>query len=615
MRRNLLLKTQTVRPSTDHNRLKLRANHFLSVNSLPDIPYITDAFETDPFAALPDDVLSPYPDETVVDSTAPVVQDDHIPPALTHIDAGTYIENYMCSDSGQNGSANDWSLQNSLPVGWMNQHLEPASPELPDLFATSADPTSGLRKSGEEEPRSAPPERQRHGSRRGLPRRRSRYFIDRSGKQASPIAIPSGASTPDPLRRWQESPPEEEPAPLSAIKDAVQGSLSEQSTGIPDQDVANAFRNYRRPASRAGSTTSAGSATSASSRQSGTSSSSRRTPEKKTGRVRKTRQAKKDKPQSADDIRPFCCTFCCDKFKSKYDWMRHEKSLHLNLENWICAPYGGTVLLPSTNRVHCAYCNQLDPTAEHLNHHNHGACDGQQRSFRRKDHLVQHLRLFHRLETLPLIDDWKTETINFTSRCGFCDRQMSNRPERYKHLAGHFRSGLTMADWKGDHEFPESIAAKVTCAVPPYLIDLESRTVVPFSATNSQAKDHFSQMLSRASFRRDADTSTSISQQQTQNKSDLPVLLEQLQVQDSPLNSYTQILTLHLSHYAQEQIHLGIVPTDEMFQQEARHLFYDCDDPWNQTIADHPQWLAAFREQQCHHGSIGLTDHTTSDPS
>ncbi|OJJ89056.1 uncharacterized protein ASPGLDRAFT_101233, partial [Aspergillus glaucus CBS 516.65] len=430
-----------------------------------------------------------------------------------------------------------------------------------------------------------------------LPRRRSRYFIDRSGKQASPIAIPSGASTPDPLRRWQESPPEEEPAPLSAIKDAVQGSLSEQSTGIPDQGVANAFRNFRRPASRAGSTTSAGSATSASSRQSGTSSSSRRTPEKKTGRVRKTRQAKKDKPQSANDIRPFCCTFCCDKFKSKYDWMRHEKSLHLNLENWICAPYGGTVLLPSTNRVHCAYCNQLDPIAEHLNQHNHGACDGQQRSFRRKDHLVQHLRLFHRLETLPLIDDWKTETTNFTSRCGFCDRQMSNWPERYKHLAGHFRSGLTMADWKGDHEFPDSIAAKVTCAVPPYLIDLESRTVVPFSATNSQAKDHFSQMLSRASFHRDADTSTSTSQQQTQNKSDLPALLEQLQVQDSPLNSYTQILTLHLSHYAQEQIRLGIVPTDEMFQQEARHLFYDCDDPWNQTIADHPQWLAAFREQ------------------
>lgn len=140
--------------------------------------------------------------------------------------------------------------------------------------------------------------------------------------------------------------------------------------GVSDREVANAFRKYRRPASRTGSTTSAGSATSASSRQSGTSglsSGSHKTPENKTNsRVRKTYQGRKDKSGAANDIRPFCCTFCCDKFKSKYNWMRHEKSLHLNLENWVCAPFGGAVLLPSTGRVNCTYCNQLDPTAEHL---------------------------------------------------------------------------------------------------------------------------------------------------------------------------------------------------------------------------------------------------------
>ena len=583
------------------------------MNSLPDFPYITDALEADSFAARPDDVLSQYTNEALADTTASV-QDNHIPPSLTDIDAATLIENYTCSDLEQNGSVNDGSFQSSLPVGWPNQHSEPASPGLPDLFATSTDLSSGVRKSGEEEQGPARLGRQRHRFRRSLPRRRSRYFIDRSGEQASPIAIPSGASTPDPLRRWQESPPEDEAAPLSAIKDAVQGSLYEQSTGISDQDVANAFRNYRRPASRAGSTTSAGSATSASSRQSGTSSSSRRTTEKKTSRLRKTRQGKKDNSQSNDDKRPFCCTFCCDKFKSKYDWMRHEKSLHLNLEKWVCAPFGGSVLLPSTGRVHCAYCNQLDPTSEHLNQHNHGACDAKQRSFRRKDHLVQHLRLFHRLETLPLIDDWKTETTNFTSRCGFCDRQISNWPERYKHLAGHFRSGLTMADWRGDHDFPESIAAQVTCAVPPYMVDMESRTVVPFSASSGHAKDLFSQMLSRASFNSETDTSTDTSQR-AQPQSDLPAVLEQLQVQDSPFNSYTQILTLHLSHYAQEQIRLGIVPTDEMFQREARRLCYDCDDPWNQTMADHPQWLSTFREQHFQQHTAGPTEDVTLNPS
>jgi hypothetical protein len=120
----------------------------------------------------------------------------------------------------------------------------------------------------------------------------------------------------------------------------------------------------------------------------------------------------------ANNPRIFCCTFCCDKFKNKFDWMRHEKSLHLHLESWVCAPLGGSVVLPSTGCAHCAYCNQLDPTLEHLENHNHGQCQQQTRSFRRKDHLLQHIRLFHRLETSPLIDDWKHVITEGPSRCG-----------------------------------------------------------------------------------------------------------------------------------------------------------------------------------------------------
>jgi hypothetical protein len=241
----------------------------------------------------------------------------------------------------------------------------------------------------------------------------------------------------------------------------------------------------------------------------------------------------------------------------------------------------------------------LDPTLEHLTLHNHGACDSQQRRFRRKDHLVQHLRLVHRVETVPLISDWKVETASFTSRCGFCAHLMHSWTERCDHLALHFRAGATMADWHGDHGFPPSIAALVTHAVPPYLIDLESRTLVPFSATNSQAKDHFSQMLSRAAF-------------DQQDSSDLPDFLGQLQMQGSSFNSYTQVLTRHLSHYADEQTRLGVVPTDEMFQREARRLMFDSEDPWNQTIADHPEWLAAFREIQYPSRAVGVM-HPLSD--
>ncbi|KAE8165521.1 hypothetical protein BDV40DRAFT_297548 [Aspergillus tamarii] len=445
---------------------------------------------------------------------------------------------------------------------------------------------------------------------RSLPRRRSKYMINKYENQAVPMFIPTSTSIPDPLRRWQESPPEDEPAPLSAIRDAVQHSWSkrpayqgiaavEHQQSISDPGFVDAFQTYRQSGSQAASTTSAESGVTSSSRQSarsGRSSGSHESSRNKTNdRVRKTKpRGKKDKSATKDSPRLFCCTFCCDRFKSKYDWMRHEKSLHLNLETWVCTPFGGAVVLPSTGRVHCAYCSMLDPTAEHLTQHNHGACDGQQRKFRRKDHLVQHLRLVHRIDTLPIINDWKVEATNFTSRCGFCARQMTTWSQRCDHLALHFRNGSTMADWQGDHGFPESIAAQITHAVPPYLIDLESRTMVPFSATNSHAKDHFSQMLSRAAFQSD----TNVGSGNHQERSELPGLLGHLQLQDSGFNSYTQVLTRHLSHYAEEQTRLGIVPTDEMFQREARRLMFDSEDPWNQTIADHPQWLAAFREEQ-----------------
>lgn len=61
---------------------------------------------------------------------------------------------------------------------------------------------------------------------------------------------------------------------------------------------------------------------------------------------------------------------------------------------------------------------------------------------------------------------------------------------------------------------------------------------------------------------------------------------------------YTELLTSHLCRYAQEQIKIGVVPTDEMFQRESRKALYNSDDSWNQTAADNPEWLAAFRRLQ-----------------
>jgi hypothetical protein len=41
----------------------------------------------------------------------------------------------------------------------------------------------------------------------------------------------------------------------------------------------------------------------------------------------KTRRANPEK-------RRYQCTFCTDVFKTKHDWQRHERSLHLSLDEW-----------------------------------------------------------------------------------------------------------------------------------------------------------------------------------------------------------------------------------------------------------------------------------------
>lgn len=106
--------------------------------------------------------------------------------------------------------------------------------------------------------------------------------------------------------------------------------------------------------------------------------------------------ARTPKADLKDGSRVFQCTFCTDRFKSKYDWSRHEKSLHLSLEKWICAPLGEVITDAATGKRKCVYCDTLDPSDEHLATHNHSACCEKgldSRTFYRKDHLRQHLRL------------------------------------------------------------------------------------------------------------------------------------------------------------------------------------------------------------------------------
>ncbi|RSM07695.1 hypothetical protein CDV31_008475 [Fusarium ambrosium] len=157
-----------------------------------------------------------------------------------------------------------------------------------------------------------------------------------------------------------------------------------------------------------------------------------------------------------------------------------------------------------------------------------------------------------------------------------------------------------MDSWKGEHCFEPSIAAQVTNAIPPYLIAAESRALVPFSSTDPGAKDHLSQIkhATQQSFGQWDDGGAMVmsgsepSPQSSTQQGSFDGINER-----SPSMMYPDVLALHLGRYAQEKMKQGIIPTDRMFQEEARRIMFDSVDPWDQTIADNDDWLSCFRSR------------------
>lgn len=452
-------------------------------------------------------------------------------------------------------------------------------------------------------------------SKKGFPRRRSLY----SRNSGVPVSIPKQQNTDwsalDPLQRWQNSPPENEPASITAISHAVastdldrhlaveSASSSRVSTpGIETQGFGYAARRMSRPASISSleSGTSNGSLDSMLSGRSGNSRISASSNHRKNTRGKVTKSRARAGPENAD--RPFPCTFCCDTFKNKFDWCRHEKSLHLNPEQWVCTPEGEVVTCPSTGDLLCAYCLIPQPSKEHLEGHNSTACahkNVEARSFKRKDHLIQHLRLVHKCETIPAIGEWKPPEVPIKSRCGFCEARMDDWRARADHLSKHFREGKRMLDWKGTHGFEPHVATQVTNSMPPFLIGSESKTPVPFSATKPGHSELLAQISARAALNDATDGNHAVIADPSPSPDNRPIENNQ------QFSTAWEVLTFHLGRFAQEKIKAGVVPTDEMFQQESRRLWFDSDDPWNQTFADDTQWMEIFRQEHgLHDGNI-----------
>ena len=429
-----------------------------------------------------------------------------------------------------------------------------------------------------------------------------------------PRATPGPTDKPwdelDPFERWKHSPPEHEPASMKDIANAVAQSELPDDDDVSDSPLSfshhgkgssNGSGLSKRKAPSTGSLetvpTSSLSASSAVFSHGSSNSTHGSFGSFSSSLVGKKDRRRRRRPVTATPVRNtsdtqkriFQCTFCTDTFKSKYDWTRHEKSLHLSQEKWICAPQGAVIIDQDTGGQLCVYCDAKNPSKDHIEAHNHQQCVDKgldSRTFYRKDHLRQHLRLVHGCEMIPSMDRWKSAEVNINSRCGFCGRRFTTWQERTDHLTAHFKAGSRMSEWKGCRGFHPAVAAQVTNAMPPYLIGMESVSPYPFSATNPgtwrqhQAPDEPEGSVSRTSPLR----ASSKHRKSTTG------------YDQAPRTTCYEILAIGLGNYAKDLNKKGVVITDEMLQTQARKILFGSDDSWNQTAADNPEWLDLFKK-------------------
>ncbi|KAH7125203.1 hypothetical protein B0J11DRAFT_558673 [Dendryphion nanum] len=284
-----------------------------------------------------------------------------------------------------------------------------------------------------------------------------------------------------PLQRWVDSPPEDEGAAIRDIACAVASSSRASSSQFdlqsPGSNENNAWRSpyYMSSASSAGTS------------DSGSQSSQRSTRAPRRKRIHRRRRAEDNSLQVVE--LPYQCTFCTETFKTKHDWQRHEKSLHLPLEQWVCGPSSPVATRLGIAGLCCIFCGQVSPDDAHIRAHNYSACSRrnlEERTFLRKDHLTQHLKLVHgaRYEDWSM-KYWKISKLDVRSRCGFCDIWMTSWGERVDHLAEHFKSGSTMAEWQGEWGFEDAVLKWVENSIPPYFIHFERQSPFPIKACNA----------------------------------------------------------------------------------------------------------------------------------
>lgn len=173
------------------------------------------------------------------------------------------------------------------------------------------------------------------------------------------------------------------------------------------------------------------------------------------GRCVLTKLAKPDRPPLIET--PFFCTFCGRSFRGRYEWNRHEESVHVPRQLWPCNLSAIEVYAQASPWEPCDCCGELIRSLDHLDIHKISTCEQRpdfERVFRRKDHLIQHLEHYHSctkgsqaLCRTGAVEAGPIQTSHPALHCGFCGSHASDWVERVNHIALHFNSKVDICEW------------------------------------------------------------------------------------------------------------------------------------------------------------------------
>ncbi|PVI07495.1 hypothetical protein DM02DRAFT_666808 [Periconia macrospinosa] len=172
--------------------------------------------------------------------------------------------------------------------------------------------------------------------------------------------------------------------------------------------------------------------------------------ESRRGRRRRRDPAKKQitsvarKPSSPS--RKFQCTFCTNDFAQKYDWRRHEESVHFPQKEWVCMPDG-----PVHEESCCVFCDLRSPDKRHLDSHKSITCSQlprAKRAFLRRDKLIQHIKQVHACQPPKMMKSWcRPINHNVLLICGLCVCVLPDWGTRADHMVDHFTDNIGMDMW------------------------------------------------------------------------------------------------------------------------------------------------------------------------